>query len=141
MDSPNFYYQDEGYFFKIWFFLISIMVSTSRNKSCKILSCLAEIVFWVFASGNHYRNMEDNFKRKTSLDLAETVFLASDIQFFPFVRYSWLWKQFFRQVETFFYEFVNPAGEKGKSIFLFRALWSFWNSGVAIPACGNWFSG
>ena len=60
---PNFHYQ-EVIFSKIWFFLISLMVSTSRNKSCKILSCLGEIVFFYsefFDSGNHYRNVEANF--------------------------------------------------------------------------------
>ena len=57
----------EGNFWKIWFFLISIMVSTSRNKSCKILSCLGEIVFFYsefFACGNHYRKVEANFLKK-----------------------------------------------------------------------------
>ena len=57
------------------------MVSTSRNKSCKILSCLGEIAFFYsefFASGNHYHNVEANFERKTSLLLVETVFLDSE---------------------------------------------------------------
>ena len=60
---PNFHNQKEGYLLKIWFFLISIMVSTSRNKSWKILSCLGEIVFFYSefsSSGNHYRNVVVN---------------------------------------------------------------------------------
>ena len=40
------------------------MVSTSRNKNCKVLSSLGEIVFCYsdfFASKNHYQNVEANF--------------------------------------------------------------------------------
>ena len=61
------------------------MVSTSRNKSRKIISCLGEIVFSYsefFASGNHNRNVEANFERKTSLLLVETTSVASKKQFF-----------------------------------------------------------
>ena len=45
-------------FKKIGFFLISIIVSTSGIKSCKILFCLCEIVLFstTFLSGNHYWN-------------------------------------------------------------------------------------
>ena len=63
--SPNFYFQKEGHFLKIWFFLISIMVSTNTNKSFKILLCLGEIAFFYseyFADGNHYwYYVEENF--------------------------------------------------------------------------------
>ena len=50
---------EEGCFQKLGFFIISIIVFTSRNKSCKILFCLGEIVIFsangiLFASGNHY---------------------------------------------------------------------------------------
>ena len=38
--SPNPYQEEEGYFSKIAFFLISVF--TSRNKSCKILFCLVK---------------------------------------------------------------------------------------------------
>ena len=34
--------------------------------------------------------------------LVRSVFLDSEKHFFPFVRYSWLWIQFFRQVEPYF---------------------------------------
>ena len=81
------------------------MVSTSRNPRSKILSCLGKVVFFYpefFASGNHYRNVEANFKRKTSLLQVKTVFLASEKQFLLVFKYSWLWKQFLRQVETYF---------------------------------------
>ena len=64
-----------------------------QKQSCKILSCLDEIVFFyseLFARGNHFRNVETNFKRKTSLLLVETAFLGGEKQFFPFVKYSWL---------------------------------------------------
>ena len=81
-----------------------------------------------FASGNHYWNVEANFYRNTSLLLVGTVFLANEKLFFPFVRYSWLWKQFFRQVEMYF--LTNSSFRLvetdflpiGKSSFLFRAL-------------------
>ena len=69
------------------------MVSASRNKSCEIIFCLGEIVFFYSefsASGNLYRNVEANFLRKTSLLLVETAFLASK-------------KQFFRQLDTYFF--------------------------------------
>ena len=45
---PNFHWEKEGYFSKNGFFLISIIVFTSRNKSCKILFWLREIVFLSF---------------------------------------------------------------------------------------------
>ena len=91
----NFHQQEKGYFLKIGFLLISIMVSTSRNKGCKILLCPDETVFFdsntFFASRNHYWNyVEASFFKKASLLLVETVFLASEKQFFSFVRCSWL---------------------------------------------------
>ena len=64
------------------------------------------------------------FKEKTSLLLVETVFLASE-QFLPLFRYSWLWKQFFRQVETYFltsssFRLVKTDFlSSGKSFFFF----------------------
>ena len=104
------------------------MVSTSRNKSCKILFCVGEIVFFyseVFANGNHYWNhMKDNFFKKTSLLLVETVFLASEKQFSPFCRYFWLLKQFFGRVETvFFYsELFSSLWKSGVATFLKETL-------------------
>ena len=47
--NNGFHQQKEAYFLKIGFFLISIMVFTSRNKSCKILFCLGEIVLLIEA--------------------------------------------------------------------------------------------
>ena len=44
--SRTFHKQEECYFLKIEIFLISVMVSTSRNKSFKILFCLAKISFF-----------------------------------------------------------------------------------------------
>ena len=107
------------------------MISTIRKKTFLIFSCLVEIVFFCskfFASGNHYQNMKTIFKRKTSLLLVETGFLVSEKQFFPFLRYSWLWKQFVRQAETYF--LTNSSFwlvkkdflSSGKSIFLFGIL-------------------
>ena len=62
------FHKQEGYFLKIAFFLISVMVSTSKNESCKILFCLGEIVLFYseYSSGNHYWNyVEANvFKEK-----------------------------------------------------------------------------
>ena len=61
----------------------------------------------------------------TFLVLVETVFLASKRQFFPLFRYSWLWKQFLREVETYFltnYSFQLVKRDFlscGKSIFFF----------------------
>ena len=58
---PNFHYQEEGYFWKIWFSLISIMVSYEQRQ--KLQNPLPSrwnsiLLFTVFASGNHYRNVE-----------------------------------------------------------------------------------
>ena len=60
--------------------------------------------------------------------LVEIIFLVSEKQCFPFVRYSWLWKQFFRQVEKYFltnssFRLVETDFlSGGKTIFLFRAM-------------------
>ena len=90
------------------------MVSTSRNKICKIFSCLDEIVFFysrLFARGNKYRNVEANFWRKSFLLVVETVFLASEKQFFQSITYSiffpssrnvFLTNSSFRLVDTHF---------------------------------------
>ena len=83
--------------------------------------------------------MEANFQRKTSLLLVQTVFLASEKQFFshflanPGCKHSLSvkWKGIllmissFRLVETYFLS-------SGKSIFLFRALLKLLKFG-----CGN----
>ena len=42
----KFHWQEKGYFIKTWFFLISIIVSTSENKSFKIFYCLRELIFF-----------------------------------------------------------------------------------------------
>ena len=52
--------------------------------------------------------MEANFYRKTSFFLVETVFLASEKPFFPFIRYSRQRKQFLPR-EKVFNEFFIPA--------------------------------
>ena len=72
------------------------------------------------------------WKPKTSLLLVETVFQASEKHFFfAFVRYSWLRKQFFSQMETYFltsssFRLVDMVFlSSGNSILLFRALLKF----------------
>ena len=48
----------------------------------------------------------------------EFFFLASEKQFFPFARYSWPWKQFFRQADRYFFkEFFILASDNGLSVF------------------------
>ena len=68
LDAKNYHWQEslkngkisrQEYFLKTGFRLFSIIVSTNRNKSCKIRFCLGEIVFFYsefFASGHHYWN-------------------------------------------------------------------------------------
>ena len=104
------------------------MVSTTRNKSCKILSCLDEIVFFYsefFASGNHYWNVEakKNFFapiKNCFLDKWKIVF--SICQIFQSVKTF-----FFRPVEKFFNltnSSLRPVERDFLSsrTFLFRAL-------------------
>ena len=97
----------QEFFIRIWFFLIPIIVSTSENKSCKILFCLDEIVLFsivvfFYAIGNHYWNYaKAQFLQKTSLILVETVFLAGEKLLFSFIRYSRQWKQFLPRETVF----------------------------------------
>ena len=124
--------------------------STSRNKRCKILFCLGEMVFFsinsiLFPSGNHYWNYgEVNFYRKTSLPLIETVFQASEKWFLPFTRYSRQWKKFLPQMEAFF--FMNSSFRLVKILFRvmlkilkFRGSNHFKRN--LISACENLFLG
>ena len=53
------------------------------------------------------------FKEQTSLLLVETVFLASEKQFFPFVKYFWLLKVSQSSGNVFFNEFFIPASGNG----------------------------
>ena len=147
-------------FLKKIFFLILIIVSTSRSKSCKTLFCLGEKGFFsinsiLFASGNHYWNYaEANFYRQTSLFLVETAFLASEKPFFPFIRYSRQWKQFLPQMETLFltnssFQLVETNFLSSRnSIVIFRALLKILNFGGSnlfkrnlTSAVGSWFFG
>ena len=96
------------------------MVSTSRNKSCKILSCLGEIVFFYsefFASGNHYRNVQANFQRKTFLLLVEI-------------------SQFFWLVKNSFFHLSDIPGCE----ISFSVKWKLFCNKFFIPASGNKFS-
>ena len=96
-----------------------------------------------FPSGKHYRNVKTNFfLKKTSLLLVGFVFQASEKQFFPSDRYSWLWKQFFRQVETFFLTNSSFRVVETERVFFYLEIcWSFWKSGVVISSSGNCFYG
>ena len=67
--------------------------------------------------------MEATFLKKTSLLPVETVFLPSEKQFFTFLRYSWLWKEFSSQVETYF--LTSSPFQQVETDFLF--------SGNSIP--------
>ena len=71
------------------------------------------------------------FFQKTLLLPVETVFMPSEKQFFTFVRYSWLWKEFSSQVETYFltgspFQLVETDFLfSGNSILLFITLLKF----------------
>ena len=82
----------------------------------------------VFASGNHYRNMEANFARKTSLLLLETVFLAGEKTVFSICQIFLAVKKFFHQLER--YLLMGPSFRlvgmdflsSGKSFFFYSEL-------------------
>ena len=124
------------------------MVSTSRNKSCKILFCLSispwfrwnsVLLFRVFLLVESIIQIcGSQFKKKNSLLLVETIFPASEKQFSSFVRYFWLRKQFSHQVETYFltnssFRLVETDFlSSGNTVFFYSELCRrFWNSGVA----------
>ena len=103
------------------------MVSTNRNKNCKILSCLGEIVFFYsefFASGNHGGQF---LKKKLLCSQQKLFFWLVKNSFFCLSdipdcenSFSVKWKRFFNK---FFVRLVETNFlSSGKSIFLFRAL-------------------
>ena len=94
------------------------MVSTSRTKSCKILFCLGEIVlFYFFASGNHYLNYVEAifFKKKAPLLLIETVF-SEKTDFFICQIFLVVKTVFPSSGNVFLNEFFISAGGNGFSV-------------------------
>ena len=74
-------------FKKNGFILISIIVSTSGNQSCKILFCLAEIVFFSIAVFFLLVATIIEIIRKP-IFTENFIFLASEKPFFLLIRYS-----------------------------------------------------
>ena len=108
-----------------------MIVSSSGNKSCKILFCLGEIVFFsiivVFSLAvTIYRNYAEANVQKNFIAL-RSCFVAREKPFFPFIRNSRQLKQFLLR-ETFFltnssFGLVETNFLSGRnSIVLFRAL-------------------
>ena len=67
------------------------MVSTSRNRSCKIFFYLGEIVFFYsrfFASGAFLKPYGGQVLTENFIALSRNYFAASEKEFFPFVKYS-----------------------------------------------------
>ena len=69
----------------------------------------------------------------------ETVSLVSEKQFFPLFRYSWLWKQFLRRVETYlltnssFWLVKTDFLSCGKSIFFYSEFaFEIWRCEVLL---------
>ena len=135
ISRKNFYQQEKGYFLKLKFFQILIMVSTSININCKFLSSLGEIVFFysdLFASKNHSQNVGANSLRKTSLLLVETIFLVSKKHFFHFSDIPGCENTFSAKLKRIF-KFLILVSRHGFSVY--RNF--FQNFVEANPACGN----
>ena len=130
-------FAQQEYFLKIGFRLISIMVFTSRNKNCKILFCLGEIVFifcqWKpllklcgsqFLKKNLIAPSRNYFCgcRETVSSICE-IFLAVKTVFSEFFilpcenRFSVYWKQ-----NSFIQSFVEVFGSREQQLFLRGSL-------------------
>ena len=76
-----------------------------------------------------FTSVSTGVEAKASLLLVETVFLDIEKQLLPFVRYSWLLKQFLTSSSIPFVETDFLSRER---VFFYLELCrSFWNSGVA----------
>ena len=117
----NFHWQEECYFKEIWFFLVSIIVSTSENKSCKILFCLGEIVFFsiivffLLVVTIIEIMWKPIFTGKTSLLPVETVFLVKNLYFN--LSDNARSENSFSQGKRFFNKFFIPA--RGNEFFVY----------------------
>ena len=119
-------------FEKNWLFLILIIVSTSQNKSCKILFFVGEIVFvsitvffllvvlFSFVLVLWYSLLVlleiigSQFLHKNFIAPCKNCFLASEKPFFSFIRYSNQWIQFLPREK--FNEFSIPPGGNKLSV-------------------------
>ena len=114
------------------------MIPTSRNNSCKILSCLGEKAFFYsefFPTGNHYRNVKTNFFKKKLCSQQELFFRLVKNSSFHLTDIPGCENSFSVKWKRFFNEFFIPGSRNGKSIFLFRDLLKF----LKIGSCNFFF--